>query len=94
MTFSDKTISCADCGEEFVFSAAEQELFASRGFTNDPKRCLPCRQKRRSGRGESMPQRQMHPAVCARCGVETEVPFEPRDGRPVYCRDCYNQMRQ
>lgn len=94
MTFSDKGIVCADCSEEFMFSAAEQELFATRGFTNEPKRCLPCRQKRRSDRGESMPQRQMFPAVCARCETETEVPFEPRDGRPVYCRECYNQMRQ
>jgi CxxC-x17-CxxC domain-containing protein len=33
--------------------------------------------------------RQMYSAVCADCGVTTEVPFEPRQGRPVYCRDCY-----
>lgn len=34
----------------------------------------------------------MFKVTCANCGVETEVPFEPRSGRPVYCRDCYQQM--
>ncbi len=37
--------------------------------------------------------RQMFPAVCADCGKETEVPFEPREGRPVYCSDCYRKVR-
>lgn len=35
--------------------------------------------------------RQMHKTVCAECGAETEVPFEPRQGRPVYCRSCFQQ---
>jgi CxxC-x17-CxxC domain-containing protein len=30
-----------------------------------------------------------YPAVCAQCGKDTMVPFEPRSGRPVYCRDCF-----
>ena len=34
-------------------------------------------------------QRQMYPAVCAQCGKQTEVPFQPRGDRPVYCSDCY-----
>ncbi len=33
--------------------------------------------------------REMHKAVCAKCGKECEVPFEPQEGRPVYCRDCF-----
>ena len=35
--------------------------------------------------------RQMYKVVCADCGNETEVPFEPRSGRPVYCRDCFDK---
>jgi CxxC-x17-CxxC domain-containing protein len=35
----------------------------------------------------------MFPVVCDQCGKETEVPFEPRQGRPVYCSDCYNQVK-
>ena len=42
--------------------------------------------------GGSGGARPMYKVTCANCGVETEVPFEPRSGRPVYCRDCYQQM--
>ncbi|MFC1872996.1 CxxC-x17-CxxC domain-containing protein [Chloroflexota bacterium] len=97
MAFEDKTLQCAECGEAFTFTADEQEFFSSKGYTNEPKRCLPCRQSRRSDRGGggfgTRPQRQMYAVVCAQCGADTEVPFEPREGRPVYCSDCYNKAR-
>ena len=96
MSFQDKSIQCSDCGADFTFSADEQELFASRGYTNDPKRCMPCRQARKSERsGDSSygSQRQMFPAVCAECGKATQVPFQPREDRPVYCSDCYSKVR-
>ena len=98
MGFEDKSIQCADCGTTFTFSAEEQELFASKGYTNEPKRCLPCRQARKaerygSGYGSDRSQRQMFPVKCAQCGKDTEVPFEPRQGRPVYCSDCYSKVK-
>jgi len=98
MSFQDKSLQCADCGESFTFSADEQELFESRGYTNDPKRCSSCRQARKSerhGNGSyvNSTPRQMFPATCAECGKDTEVPFEPRTGRPVYCSDCYRKVR-
>jgi len=93
MSYQDKSIQCSDCGTTFTFSAEEQELFASRGYTNEPKRCEPCRQTRKSERYGSRPQRQMFPATCAQCGKDTQVPFEPREGRPVYCSDCYNKAK-
>ena len=46
----DQMINCADCNQEFVYSEQEQQLFAERGFTNPPKRCLECRKKRRANR--------------------------------------------
>ena len=105
MSFKDKTLECSDCGNEFTFSVEEQEQFQSRGYTNEPKRCPECRQARKAQRygnggnsygnsryGYNSP-RQMFPAVCAECSKETEVPFEPREGRPVYCRDCYNKVK-
>jgi len=52
----DRTISCVDCGTEFVFTAGEQEFYAQRGFTESPKRCATCRSRRkaqRSGEGYS-----------------------------------------
>jgi len=100
MSYEDKTLECVDCGANFTFSASEQEFFANKGFTNEPKRCPDCRQSRKDQRraqgydgGGYSRQREMHPAVCAACGKDTQVPFEPREGRPVYCSDCYAKTR-
>jgi len=95
MSFQDRTLTCVDCGVEFVFSATEQEFYAKKGFTNDPKRCTTCRasKKQRLGGGNRGGQRQMFQTVCAACGRDTQVPFEPRNGRPVYCSDCFSQNR-
>ncbi len=97
MSFEEKSLTCAECGATFPFTAEEQEFFASKGYTNEPKRCPTCRQARKASQGNgngyaSRSARQMYPAVCAQCGKATEVPFEPRNGRPVYCRECYNKV--
>ncbi len=97
MSFEDKSIECSDCGTSFTFSAAEQEFFASKGFTNDPKRCPQCRQTRKAerfNRAYGYRFQQRFPTTCSQCGKETEVPFEPREGRPVYCSDCYITIKQ
>lgn len=89
----DKTLTCRECGADFVFSASEQEFYAEKGFTNEPGRCPACRaaRKQRNGGGSARPQREMFPAVCASCGAETMVPFRPSGDRPVYCRDCFRK---
>lgn len=97
--FEDKTLTCRDCGSEFIFSASEQEFYEEKGFTNEPGRCPQCRaarkQRNNSGGGgygrSPRTQREMFPATCAACGVETEVPFRPSGERPVYCRDCFSK---
>ncbi len=53
MSFQDKMLTCQDCGTQFVFTANEQAFYAERGFSNEPKRCAPCRQSRKSTRGSS-----------------------------------------
>jgi CxxC-x17-CxxC domain-containing protein len=96
MSFQEKTLKCADCGADFTFSAEDQEFFQSKGYTNEPKRCPECRQARKSQRyGNSSygAPRQMFPATCAECGKATEVPFQPRGDKPVYCSDCYRKVR-
>ena len=99
MALSDKTLVCVDCGNEFIFTAGEQEFFNSRGFINDPKRCQTCRSSRRSeqrgggGGGFSSGPREMYPITCAECGNEAMVPFRPRGDRPVYCSDCFSRNR-
>jgi len=97
MSFEDKSIQCSDCGVTFTFSVEEQEFFQARGYTNEPKRCPACRQARKEERfgssGYGSGRRQMFPVVCAECGKQTEVPFEPRGDRPVYCSDCYRKVK-
>ena len=98
MEYQDKTLTCSDCGTAFTFSASEQEFFASKGFQNEPGRCPDCRAARKQQRGGYgggyRQQRQMHDAVCARCGKACQVPFEPTNGRPVYCSDCFTSVRR
>ncbi len=53
MSYEDKVIACVDCGAEFTFTADEQQRFAERGFTNEPKRCKTCRDARKAQQGDS-----------------------------------------
>jgi CxxC-x17-CxxC domain-containing protein len=97
MSFQDKSIQCSDCGTTFTFSAKDQEFFQQKGFTNEPKRCPECRRSKKAERngnsgGYGAP-RQMFPATCGECGKATEVPFQPRGDKPVYCSDCYRKIR-
>lgn len=122
---SDRTLTCRDCGNEFVFTAGEQDFYTSRGFS-EPQRCPTCRQARKTQRnnsgdsygggyssggdsygggggyssrggssygGNGGGQRTLYPATCSECGKETEVPFNPSPGKPVYCRECFQNQR-
>lgn len=96
MSFQDKSIQCSDCGVSFTFSADDQEFYQSKGYTNEPKRCPECRKARkteRDGNSGYGTTRQMFPATCAQCGTSTQVPFQPRGDRPVYCSDCYRKVQ-
>ena len=91
--YQDKTLVCRDCGKEFVFTAGEQEFYAEKGFQNEPTRCRACRQARKAARPAAGAAREMHDAVCANCGKECKVPFQPREDRPVYCSECFASMK-
>ncbi len=96
MSFQEKSIQCSDCGTTFTFSVEDQEFYQTKGYTNEPKRCPECRQARKSDRNSNSSYgapRQMFPATCAECGQSTEVPFQPRGDKPVYCSDCYRKIR-
>ncbi len=104
ISMQDKTLTCRDCGKDFTFTAGEQEFFAQKGFTNEPSRCPECRAARKTSGGYSSGgsyssggyerrEREMFPAVCAQCGKETQVPFQPSGDRPVYCSDCFSAQR-
>ena len=103
---SDKTLSCADCRQEFVFTASEQQFYADRQFT-EPRRCPSCRASRKasrgaggsssggySGGGYDRGPREMFSATCSSCGREAQVPFRPSGEKPVYCSDCFQTQRR
>lgn len=81
--YEDVTLRCRECGREFVFSGAEQEFYAEKGFKKWPRRCKECRGT--AGR--------LYTGVCAACGKTARVPFPPAQDRLVYCRDCYAQIK-
>lgn len=86
--FADRSLDCCRCGCTFVFSAKEQEYFASRSLSNEPKRCQNCRvleRLQRSGKSTSSASK----VKCADCGVDTIVPFQPKSDRPIYCNACW-----
>ncbi len=102
MEFLDRILKCSDCGNEFIFTAGEQLFFFDRQFKNDPKRCKLCKAKRAGfGRtAEGAPvlaelplSRTETRTKCSSCDVETTVPFKPTQGRPVFCRSCFQTKR-
>ncbi|MBQ4568575.1 MAG: zinc-ribbon domain containing protein [Ruminococcus sp.] len=88
--YEDKTIICKDCGEEFIFSAGEQEFYAEKGLANEPQRCKACRMARKNA---GRPARERHAIVCADCGAEDSIPFAPMEGKDYYCRACLDKRR-
>ena len=93
MSYQDKVLTCRDCGQQFTFTAGEQEFYATKGLQNEPGRCTDCRASRRGSRGGAAGgTRQMFDVVCSSCGAPTQVPFQPTSGRPVYCSDCFSKQ--
>ena len=98
--YTDKTINCKDCKEDFVFSASDQEFFDKKGFKNEPQRCKECRdaiKKRmadKRSKDSGRPKRPEFTVVCAKCNATTTVPFEPTGNKPVLCRDCFQATKR
>jgi CxxC-x17-CxxC domain-containing protein len=109
MYTQDKTLTCADCGQEFTFTSSEQQFYADRQYS-EPRRCPECRAARKAARGDSggggyssggysggggyeRAPREMFSATCSNCGREAQVPFRPTNGKPVYCSDCFKSQR-
>jgi len=98
MEFQDKVLKCIDCGADFIFTAGEQLFFFDKQFKNEPKRCKGCKAKRSSNFGPTAVASQSFAPVetrtsCSQCGKDTTVPFRPTQGRPVFCRECFQAHR-
>ena len=101
MEFQDKVLKCIDCGADFIFTAGEQLFFSDKQFKNEPKRCKACKSKRaqtlgvsgQGGSGGGSYSKVETRTTCSGCGKDTTVPFKPTQGRPVFCRECFQQKR-
>jgi len=95
MEFQDRILRCVDCGAEFVWTAGEQQFFADKNFKNEPKRCKACKSKRgsRPAGGAATRERVETITTCSACGKETTVPFKPTQGRPVFCKECFQSKK-
>lgn len=96
--FEDKTLRCRECGQDFIFSAGEQEFYQQRGLQNEPGRCPSCRAAHRAQMAASRAlgdhgPREMYTTTCAECGGEALVPFVPKTEKPVYCSSCFEKVR-
>jgi CxxC-x17-CxxC domain-containing protein len=98
--FQDRSITCVDCGDPFIWTVGEQVFFHDKGLKNEPKRCKPCKYAKNerleaisAARVSGVKQRIEVTVICAQCNEETTVPFYPSQGRPVYCRSCFLATR-
>ena len=101
MQFQDKVLKCIDCGTDFIFTSGEQQFFYEKQFKNEPRRCKNCKSKRTPAFGSMISSSTQNNIArvetktsCSQCGKETTVPFKPTQGRPVFCRECFQQRRQ
>ena len=82
----DTEIPCVQCKEVFLFTEKEQEIFYQRNMMA-PQRCPKCRSKK-VATGDNAPTK--FEIVCDHCGKHDHVPFQPKVGRAVLCRECHN----
>lgn len=86
--FEDKTLKCEDCGQDFIFTAGEQEFYAEKGFQNEPKRCKACRDNRKNA---TKANREMFTATCANCGKEARFLSSPTTTDPYTAASALRQ---
>ncbi len=91
MEFEDKTLTCKECGQPFLWTAGERQFYHEKGLVNVPARCTSCRSNRKAKLG--LQERAQTAVICAECGETTTVPFVPRNGNPVYCSRCFDKIK-
>jgi CxxC-x17-CxxC domain-containing protein len=98
--FSDIAIECIDCEKDFVWSAGAQTFYYDKGLIHPPKRCKQCKRAKNRrlaaverARINGKPALIRITATCSKCNKRTTIPFYPSQGRPVYCRECFDAGR-
>lgn len=87
MEFTDKTLACKDCGNEFIWTAGEQEFFHQKGFRNKPTRCKDCRKNNRQ-----KVEAEYFKITCSGCQQVGEAMFKPSDPEAdIFCKNCFEE---
>ncbi len=84
----DRVLECKTCGKEFIFSASEQEFFASKGLTNEPSKCKDCRRKARDEKIARVSN-----VKCTHCGKVAQVTFTVTYPETLLCDDCFTTLK-
>ena len=87
--YEDKTLTCKNAPGVRIHRGEQSSMLSA--LQNEPQRCKPCRDNRKNA---ARAPREYFTAVCAACGGEAKVPFEPKSDRPVYCSDCFARIRE
>lgn len=90
--FEDKTLTCEECGTDFVWDKSEQAYFAKKGFKKVPKRCRACRAERKNKEEEEKAKEKE--ITCAKCGKKGVINQEISPDEEILCFDCYKEERK
>lgn len=86
----DIEIPCIQCKEKFLFTEKEQDTFYQRNMM-PPQRCAKCRSKKATANNSDSSAR--FAIVCDNCGKNDHVPFQPKVGRSVLCKECHQASK-
>lgn len=87
----DKTLHCKTCQKDFIFTVQEQEFYKQHNLENEPQHCKACRDaKKLAARGN----KPLYTTHCVACGKEAYIPFKPKQGKPIYCSDCFKELQK
>ncbi|MFC1656692.1 zinc-ribbon domain containing protein [Patescibacteria group bacterium] len=89
--FSDITIRCNQCEENFIWTAKEQAFFKERGLENKPSRCIDCRKQRRK---QLKDEKKLMDIRCVDCGVQSTSRFFETNNKPIYCPNCFDKLKK
>ncbi len=85
----DAELTCVECKDIFLFSEKDQEDFYRMNMMA-PQRCTKCRSRKRAETTDSTARFEI---VCDNCGKRDHVPFQPKEGRTVLCKQCHSAQR-
>ena len=91
MTYTDRTLTCVDCGQDFIHTADDQQYYAEKGFSSEPKRCVSCRASRRAARDGGSSYSYTASDLGGPRGYERSAPT--REYFAVLCSECGNQAQ-